>query len=471
VGPRFDDDLRSIPTGVTRHAANDRQRFFHGVSATKFWWQSRDGDHIFEVEELAEWPVRRSGDERFLCRYAHAMVSEGSGRVRHFDGAVRAYDDAMLRRWDAGIARAGRHAGYTKLWRLDGDVRVPEWKATLSDYFRGNPLVGEYLGAAPERTSPELDEGPSAGGVSVRAPGWMPAGAGVRVALSYHPLPPEPARPPSVVALDSVSVDEDRMPIIEWVGIEVRKAVERFGGRLDLDPNIRLVKYPDAYANLPLVRHAGPAAREEAALTVRAVGVLAATWTAHGVDMNMSCAVEFEAGDRMVRVAAAGHTADLAAWLDGPLALPPADPALIPGWADGVAASLRSTVGAGEDPGDTMMPTGVFRFTRASLDPAVAQVDVHADDAGLRIEAHFADERGDVVRALAAAALRPVPVCAVEDARCRGCGGTYLVCPCSKLLDGGAVVELTRLTPLGVVWTDRPDASAVATARGVRRPS
>jgi hypothetical protein len=455
-GPRFDDDLRSIPTGVAHHEADELQRAFHGVGATEFWWQSRDGYHIFEAEELAERPVRLPGDERYLCRYVHAMVGETDGRIGHFDGAVRAYDDeAMLRRWDADIARAGRHAAYTKLWRVDGDIRASEWKAALSDYFRGNPLVGEYLGAAPQAGRAAAGRADGVAAV-VRPPGWMPAGTGVRVALSFHPVEAASTATPSVVSLDRIGIEEDQVPMIEWVGVELRKAIERLGGALHVPPGLRLVKYQDCYANLPLVRHTGPGAHAAAAVTLRAIGSISAAWEARGV----SCAVEFEADGRMVRVAAIGHTSDIALWLAGPLALPPELAADTPAWADAVAEWLRGfdVTSAPVVLGDTLMPTGVFRFNRHRVDPDFASTEnLRIDARSVRYEAVVAPGQEEVAGALAAAGMRPALAMAVEATRCGGCGGSYLSCGCSKLLDVGAPVELTRVTPLGVVWTDKPD--------------
>jgi hypothetical protein len=462
-GPMFNDDVASIPPGVTRHQADERQRFFHGVSATEFWWQSRDGHHIFEAEELADWPVRLPGEEQYVGRYAHAMVSEADGRVVHFDGAVRAYDDAaMLHRVDATIATAGRHARYTKLWRLDGDIRVSEWKAALSNYFRGNPLVGEYLGASPEPKGETKDDvTPENGAASVHAPGWMPSGAGVRVVLSFHPIEPERQDGTSVVALDWVGSEAEKSPMVEWVTIELRKAVERLGGTLHLDAELRLIKYADCYVNLPLIAHTGSGAYAAMALTVDAIRSLAAGWAARGVDFAVSYAVEFEAGDRMVRVAAMGHVSDLAVWLGRPLAVPPGRLDAIRDWADDVASWLRRQRGAGGAPvrlDDTLMPTGVLRFRRPPVDTRTADVETSADEAGARFQVRIARHRQDLARAVEAAELRPAPVWAVHAARCCHCGGSYLACACSKVLDeDGAAVELTDVAFLGLVWTDRPD--------------
>lgn len=59
-GPLFSNDIVRIPTGVTRHEASDDQRFYHRISRTEFWWQSRDGEHILEAEEIRDAPTLRA---------------------------------------------------------------------------------------------------------------------------------------------------------------------------------------------------------------------------------------------------------------------------------------------------------------------------------------------------------------------------------------------------------------------------
>ncbi|ARF84227.1 hypothetical protein [Burkholderia cenocepacia] len=162
-GPKFNNDIQSIPKGAAEYKATDRVQFYEGVDKTHFWWKNPEVDkkdgvedifRTFEVEELIE---NRSGGlegERYGCRYAHAECSLSTSKIRHFDGAIRAYPDKVYReRKDKMIDRAGKHSEYTKLFRFDGPLPVEEWKRLLSDFFRGNPLIPEYLGAQ----SPDLD--------------------------------------------------------------------------------------------------------------------------------------------------------------------------------------------------------------------------------------------------------------------------------------------------------------------------
>jgi hypothetical protein len=163
-GPLYSDDISAIPSGVTEHKADDRTRLYEGVDRTQIWWKAPEHRHVnglsagyrtFEVEELIENPAGGLGGDEFGCRYAHAEFSANEAAITHFDGAIRCYTgESYLKRIETSIDRAGKHAEYTKLFRLDGMLTIPHWKRLLSDHFRGNTLIPEYFGAPAETDGP-----------------------------------------------------------------------------------------------------------------------------------------------------------------------------------------------------------------------------------------------------------------------------------------------------------------------------
>ncbi|MBV1825576.1 hypothetical protein [Komagataeibacter oboediens] len=171
-GPRFDDDISSIPSGVAELKAEELHRYTEGVDKTQVWWKSpetrRQDDTVveyrtFEIEELVENEAAGLGSDSFGCRYAHSEYSSTSGDITHFDGAIRAYPaELYLDRIETSIDHAGKRSDYTKLFRFDGPMPVSRWKRLLSDFFRGNPLVPEYFGApavdVQQPTAPQPNE-------------------------------------------------------------------------------------------------------------------------------------------------------------------------------------------------------------------------------------------------------------------------------------------------------------------------
>lgn len=164
-GPKFSDDVSSIPPGSTEHKASERVRYFEGVDKTHFWWKSPEARHqdgtevtyrTFEIEELIDNASGGLLGERYGCRYAHAEFSPAVSAITHFDGAIRAYPaDAYLERIEKTIDRAGKYSEYTKLFRVDGSLPVQRWKRLLSDFYRGNPLIPEYLNAGGQEPGTE----------------------------------------------------------------------------------------------------------------------------------------------------------------------------------------------------------------------------------------------------------------------------------------------------------------------------
>ena len=156
-GPRFSDDIAAIPPGVSEHKASEDAKYYSGVDRTQIWWKGVEERALaartqkirtFEIEELVEDFSPGLGGERFGCRYAHAEFDVDAGVISHYDCAIRAYEgEAYLKRIDQQIDRAGKHADYTKLMRIDGPLSIAEWKRLLTDAYRGNRLIPEYLGA------------------------------------------------------------------------------------------------------------------------------------------------------------------------------------------------------------------------------------------------------------------------------------------------------------------------------------
>ena len=156
-GPKYSDDISAIPPGVSEHKASDRDRHFHGIDRTQFWWKFPEtrglggegvGFRTFEMEELVENESWGLGSNKFGCRYAHAEFSADQAAITHFDGAIRAYPaDSYFARIDTSIDKAGKHSEYSKLFRFDGELPISDWKSLLTHYFQGNLLIPEYLGA------------------------------------------------------------------------------------------------------------------------------------------------------------------------------------------------------------------------------------------------------------------------------------------------------------------------------------
>jgi len=464
-GPKFDDNLASIPVGVTHHEANEYDCLFHGIQGTQFMWQSRHGQHLFEVEELRCVPPWAEAAVQYGCRYVHSIVQEATGEIIHLDGAIRMYSkDQMVERLNVDIAHAGRHTQYTKLWRIEGVKSIPIWKRVISDYFRDNRLIGQYFGApAEEKNALYTDRDQNAGADSVLlgelAPYSMAQGTGVRVALSYHPQPEDSSVERRIVSLDTLSSEGEHITIVELDGIEVRKALERLGSSLFVPEDVMFLACKDFYVNLPLILHSEASLPESLHNTLDAIRMLVGAWKRAGHDRVASYSVAFPVQDKEVRLSVLGHVADLEEWLSNPLSNPPMSQDKIRDWAEEVSAFLNESFPEAHDKPSlfkTLMPSGILLIDRKPIEGAQIQHYWSDEQRALKYELAIPKSEAALMKALEMREFSPAFAFLVLESRCSNCGLAYLDCGCSKLLDDGVGHEITKARIAFPFWTDRP---------------
>ena len=118
-GPKFDDDLKNIPYGVTVHVEPDEyKKNLSGVEKTEFYWKELGGEKSFECEELGLYSNLDIAETPYGCRYVHTMLENQQNSLKHIDGALRCYSEKVIAsRRQAEINSFGRSSQYIKLWR------------------------------------------------------------------------------------------------------------------------------------------------------------------------------------------------------------------------------------------------------------------------------------------------------------------------------------------------------------------
>jgi hypothetical protein len=458
-GPKFSDALTDIQRGVTHHEAHEHERIFHGISGTQFWWQSRDNQHIFEAEELRDIPVHINSETRYGCRYVHSIVDETTSSIFHLDGAVRRYsEEGMIARLETDIARAGRHTEYLKLWRIDGSIPINLWKSLVSDYFRDNRLVGEYLGAEPEDNEilpePEPEEGDV---VQKYVPHSMQQGDGLRIALSFHPYDNPSPEERFFVPLDVLSNGEELHSYVEAWCVELVKAISRAGGTIEMPKKTLLVSYKDSYINFPLVMHGKEDTQAHLRATVEGIRLLTTAFHNRGHDLVMSYSIGFPIQDKEARISVLGHVADLVDWLSTSLCVPPTDAMALEEWGESVADYLKRTYRENTQTPplfETLMSTGILLIKRQRLEEKL-EAKYEQAERGVGIAFIPPTDEPALIEALEREVILPAMAFVKIASRCTKCGANYTVCGCSKMMDMGVAEEITELRLLPPFWTDR----------------
>ncbi|WP_288693842.1 hypothetical protein [uncultured Brachyspira sp.] len=143
-GPKFNDDLNSIPDGETVHEFKDEEKYMYGIDKVEILWKSRENEKIFESEEITNDSLNNS-KVVFRNRYVHSIIKSDEINPFHLDGAIRQYTiDEHINRIDSRIID-NNNAEYIKLWRLDGKIEVNNWKELISTFYNENKLLGEYF--------------------------------------------------------------------------------------------------------------------------------------------------------------------------------------------------------------------------------------------------------------------------------------------------------------------------------------
>lgn len=460
-GPKFDDNLISIPRGVTHHEATEIDRIFHGISSTQFWWQSRDNQHIFEAEELRDIPVRINDDIKYGCRYVHSIVDVPTNNVFHLDGAVRSYsEDSMIERLDTDIIHAGRHTEYTKLWRIDGQVPVNLWKSLLSDYFRDNCLVGEYLGAQPEQYEISSEQEMIEDSLLMKyVPYSMQKGDGLQIALSFHSYESISSAEIQVIPLDVLSYDDKQQNYIESWAIELSKAISRVGGSLDIPENTILVSFKDSYINFPFISHGEIETLTNIQRTVNGIRLLVEAFNAKDYDLVISYTLGVPIEGKEARISVLGHVADIGEWLSTSLCVPPVTTLdAIEKWGENTSSYLKKKYQENTSKiplFEILMTSGILLIKRKQIESKFSpQYEIINDKVifGLRIP----DEENNLKDAIDKNEIFPARSFMKLASLCTHCNQNYQDCGCLKIVDNGVAEEITEIRTMPLFWTDRP---------------
>ena len=114
------------------------------LARVEVMWSSRDAVKSVQIEEVLT-PSQREA----VCRYVHAQWDPSVRAIVHFDGAVRTYNaEASHERFGVDIKSAARADSYTKVFRIDAQLKLADWQRLVVKFFHDNELVMEYFGGA-----------------------------------------------------------------------------------------------------------------------------------------------------------------------------------------------------------------------------------------------------------------------------------------------------------------------------------
>ena len=454
----FNDDLNSIPLGVTVHENEHYNALTSEVKRTEFGWYIQDDKHTFECEEIIDIAnAIINGSTMYACRFVHSMVDKSTGVPIHLDGAIRAYnDEKMLERLEIPINKCDRDTVYKKLWRIDGAITVATWKELITHYYRDNMMVGEYFGGHDEKLTPEKSADVNSDNAGFSIDSYIPcnlnSGDGIRIYTSFSDHLNDFERYNIFIRPCSyMTVNGESRKYFESETVLLFKHLKRKGFCVRL-PNTKQVSFLDQIYNFPII---------ECQDVTSANGVLSSLslfcdkWVEHEDDRLLSFTIKVAYSDKVGTFSFMGHVTDFAKFFSAGFICLPTEEAIYD-WLsrayDFISQQFKNS--STLKPLDTIVAPGIVSIKRQFIDPTLIQTLCDEDGAcSLRLSE---DEMHFVLSNKISAAL----VFIDENRKCSKCHSDYLNCDCISIIDDGVVEIIEKGTPLGLVWTNRSAITA-----------
>lgn len=455
-GAPFSDDIPAISDGVHRLVSTETELHFSQVSQTECFWYTRQGFHNFEAEELRDVPGFDEPGQpvSYKCRYVHSMVPQDTSSPSHFDGAVRSYsEDEMVARLDTDLMRAGRQTRYTKLWRVDGQINIADWKRLFADYFRDNAHVGEYLSGA---TNPANESSPEVSEIKhiVTVPYSFAESSGPRVRLTFIDKL-DIQSDVFLVPSQSWVVGDRIHPLFEVNALDIAKALRREGFEVDLPRDYYLLGSKDQYVTYPIVALRDANSSNIQRSIVALTKLVRAMLEKHS-EFVVTFGIRFPLGERDTVISLGGLASETLSMLENHILdfQPSVEGLHI--WAEAVGAWLRKQGWNQGHPVYTEIlgPDGSFKFERNNI-PKDA-IDFSQDERGLKYQLRVDALSQDVQNAIHSESIIPAVHYVYREVGCTRCGKSYADCDCCKWLDADCNSSIKRIEYFGAHWTDRP---------------
>lgn len=315
-GPKFNDDISSIPNGVSKYGTNNEQSFYSGISETEFWWKNDVTEKTLEIEEIRVTPSLGIDENSYGCRYIHSIYDTLKQEFIHFDGAIRLYsEEAIVQRWDKNINKAGKNTDYTKLFRIDGKLELSNWKKLCILYYKGNPLLYEYFGAKDEYDnlkSNSKEQISKYNYVSYK----LKKEDGIRFFVSYHDKKENyDLFERKVINPDIIKFQNgESINVLEYDIIEIEKYLKRKDAKIEYPANINFVKPFDYYTNYPIILHGSKNLEHSISTTINAFKTIFEKQNS-SLNKTISLTIGWEMENFEVRFSIYGKSSEIVKWL------------------------------------------------------------------------------------------------------------------------------------------------------------
>lgn len=314
-GPKYNDEIESIPAGLTRYESDEIDKIYTNIKSTEFIWQKKDDgkQYQFEMEEVVDAEAPTLGKDTYGCRYLHALYNFEDKEFNHFDGAIRCYDiEKIVERIDTPMNKMGHQAEYTKFFRIDGHISLDLWKSLITQYLCSNHSVYEYFGI-PRPFPKQEQEKPKGKTLQDYVPYQIDKGDGIRLFVSYHNIKQYEVKR-CFCNYDSIEIGEHLYDSIDFATLEVAKALWKVGAEIDMPADAKAILVKDSFHNIPQIFHSNPDCQKDVNETLEGIRLLINQHEENGDDEVYSFSLGWNMDGRSVSVSIMGHVTDIHCW-------------------------------------------------------------------------------------------------------------------------------------------------------------
>lgn len=316
-GPKYNDDIESIPEGLTRYESDEIDKVYTNIKSTEFIWQKKDDgkQYQFEMEEVTDVEAPTLEKDTYGCRYLHALYDFDHKEFNHFDGAIRCYDlEKMIKRIDTPMNQMGHQAEYTKIFRIDGEISLDLWKSLITQYLCSNHSVYDYFGIPRPFPKPQKEE-PKGKKLKDYVPYQIDKGDGIRLFVSYHNIKKYEEKR-CFCNYDSIEIGEHQYDSIDFAALEVTKAFRKVGAEIDMPANVKVILIEDHFHTVPQIFHSNSDCQKDVDETLEGIRLLINQHVENYDDEIYSFSLGWNMDNRSVSVSIMGHVIDIKCWLN-----------------------------------------------------------------------------------------------------------------------------------------------------------
>lgn len=455
-GPKYNDDISSMPVGLTTYGSDEFEKLYYNILKTEFVWKEDNGIHTFEMEEVKNEPAPTLGDI-YTCRYIHSIYDEIKKNFMHFDGAIRAYDtDLMIERLDKKMTEMGRQSEYTKLFRIDGNLPLSNWKSLVTKYFQGNPQIYEYFGLPKPINEMEIQNEPEKTAFEKYLPYRINKYDGIRLYVSYHEKNQVQSKDRYISSYDELTLEDGKHNAIEYFTIEVIKAIHRVGEQFDSPKDCIYILPEDYYCNIPTICHGVINTQQCVNGTIDGIRLLVRQLVENDSHEILSLSLSWNMDEKEVLISFVGHIYDIDKWLNSFDIIPVNRPEF-KSWLVTQSKYIKENGKECSCPVMTeiVMDDGMLYFKRRLIQKDVKDLSF-PDRSNLNVyQIDFDDNKEDLAELLNTQQLFMVPSMKVNEMICTKTGVNYIDSPYSVIFNE-TKQDMKDCEMLCFYWTDKP---------------